>query len=79
MRKNHRYIGMINTAENVPASQLREKDFRQALADYGIAVEDVLIAYGEDGAKTLFSHYNNMTALFCFNDRVAMDVYDALR
>jgi LacI family transcriptional regulator len=87
LKKNHRCIGMINTSENVPASALREQGFRQALADHGISVEDGLIAYGGDGiaktgydgVKALFSRYNRMTALFCFNDRVAMGAYDALR
>ena len=87
LRKNHHCIGMINTSENVPAVQLREKGFRQALTDHGISMEDELIAYGEDGnaktgydgVKTLFSRYDHMTALFCFNDRVAMGAYDALR
>jgi LacI family transcriptional regulator len=87
LQKNHRCIGMINTSENVPASQLREQGFRQALTDYGIPVEDGLIVYGEDGnaktgydgTKTLFSRYSHMTALFCFNDRMAMGAYDALR
>jgi LacI family transcriptional regulator len=87
LRKNHRCIGMINTSEKVPATQLREQGFRRALSDYGIAVEDGMIAYGEDGnaktgydgAKLLFSRYAHMTALFCFNDRVAMGAYDALR
>jgi len=87
LRKNHHYIGMINTSENVPASQLREKGFRQALTDHGISVEDGMIVYGADGnaktgydgLKTLFSRYDRMTALFCFNDRVAMGAYDALR
>jgi LacI family transcriptional regulator len=87
LRKNHHCIGMINTSENVPAVQLREQGFRQALTDHGICVEDGLIVYGEDGnaktgydgVKTLFSRYDHMTALFCFNDRVAMGAYDALR
>lgn len=87
LRKNHHCIGMINTSENVPAVQLREKGFRQALTDHGICLEDGLIVYGEDGnaktgydgVKTLFSRYDHMTALFCFNDRVAMGAYDALR
>jgi LacI family transcriptional regulator len=87
LKKNHRCIGMINTSENVPASELREQGFRQALVDYGIPIEDDLIVYGNDGnaktgydgAKILFSRYKQMTALFCFNDRVAMGAYDALR
>jgi LacI family transcriptional regulator len=87
LKKKHHRIGMINTSENVPAAHLRERGFRQALTDYGIPVEDGLVSYGEDGnaktgydgAKILFSRYNDMTALFCFNDRVAMGVYDALR
>jgi LacI family transcriptional regulator len=87
LQRNHRCIGMINTSENVPASQLRERGFRQALADYGITVEEGLIFYGDDGnaktgydgAKALFSRYEHISALFCFNDRVAMGAYDALR
>lgn len=87
LQRNHRCIGMINTSENVPASQLREQGFRQALTDHGIPVEDRLLVYGEDGnaktgydgVRTLFSRYDRMTALFCFNDRVAMGAYDALR
>lgn len=86
LRKNHRCIGMISTSENVPAVQLREEGFRQALTDHGIPVDDGLIVYGEDGnaktgydgVKALFSRYDQMTALFCFNDRVAMGAYDAL-
>jgi len=86
LKKNHRCIGMINTSENVPAGRLRERGFRQALADHGLSADDGLIAYGEDGdaktgydgAKKLFARYDRMTALFCFNDRVAMGAYDAL-
>jgi len=87
LQRGHRCIGMINTSENVPASHLREKGFRQALADHGISLEDEWIAYGEDGssktgydgAKALFARYDHITALFCFSDRVAMGAYDALR
>lgn len=87
LQKGHRCIGMINTSENVPASQLREQGYRHALIDHGISVEDGWIAYGEDGiartgyagVKTLLSRYERMTGLFCFNDRVAMGAYDALR
>ncbi|MBN1438013.1 MAG: LacI family DNA-binding transcriptional regulator [Anaerolineales bacterium] len=86
LKKNHRCIGMINTSEDVPAGRLREQGFRQALADSGVPAEDGLVAYGEDGdAKTgydgvrsLFARCERMTALFCFNDRVAMGAYDAL-
>lgn len=87
LHRGHRCIGMINTSENVPASYLREKGFRQALSDHGISVEDEWIAYGGDGssktgydgAKVLLARYDQMTALFCFSDRVAMGAYDALR
>ncbi len=87
IQKNHRCIGMINTSESVPACVLREQGFRQALRDYGIPLDEGMIVYGDDGdaktgydgAKTLLSSYEAMTALFCFNDRVAMGVYDALR
>ncbi|MBZ0295197.1 MAG: LacI family DNA-binding transcriptional regulator [Anaerolineae bacterium] len=87
LKRNHRCIGMINTSESVPASVLREQGFRQALTDYGIDVDEGLFVYGEDGdaktgydgTKALFSYCQDITALFCFNDRVAMGAYDALR
>jgi LacI family transcriptional regulator len=87
IQKKHRCIGMINTSENVPAGKLREKGFRQALTDYGIPWEEGMIIYGADGdaktgydgVKALFARCECMTALFCFNDRVAMGAYDALR
>ncbi|MEZ4672525.1 MAG: LacI family DNA-binding transcriptional regulator [Anaerolineae bacterium] len=87
LKKGHRCVGMINTTEDVPSAKLREKGFLQALADYNVPDADDLVAYGDDGnaktgydgTKTLFSRYEDMTALFCFNDRVAMGAYDALR
>ena len=40
---------------------------------------DGIAKTGYDGTKALFARYEAMSALFCFNDRVAMGAYDALR
>jgi LacI family transcriptional regulator len=86
LQKGHRRIGMINTAEDVPAGCLREQGFRRACEAHGASLEEGWIVYGADGdaatgyegAATLFSRCGRLTALFCFNDRVAMGAYEAL-
>jgi LacI family transcriptional regulator len=87
IKRGYSCVGMINTAEHVPATELREQGFRQALSDYGKLFEADRIYYGEDGiaktgydgAKQLLAIHPEMDALFCFNDRVAMGAYDAAR
>jgi LacI family transcriptional regulator len=87
IKRGYSCIGMINTAEHVPATELREQGFRKALSDYGKPFEADRIFYGEDGnaktgydgAKQLLEIHPEINALFCFNDRVAMGAYDAAR
>ena len=87
IKRGYSCIGMINTSEHVPATELREQGFRKALSDHGKRLEGDRIYYGEDGnaktgydgAKQLLAIHPEIDALFCFNDRVAMGAYDAVR
>lgn len=80
----HRAIGFINTGEDIPARDGRRKGYRRALADAAIPYDEALVStatnsFAEDGylaAKRLLTEHRP-TALFCFNDRMAMGAYRA--
>lgn len=80
----HRRIGFVNNVDDIPARSLRLTGFRQALEVYGAHVEHSLIVDrpsdargGFSGAIELLSQSDRPTGIFCFNDRVAMGVYQA--
>ena len=84
--KGHRRIGFINHSDPIPATRGRLEGYQQALENYGIPLDENLICHvwaesmgGYDQAFSLMQSANPPTAIFCFNDRTAMGVYDALR
>jgi LacI family transcriptional regulator len=84
--KGHRRIGFINDIDPIPARYGRLQGYQQALAAYGIPFDENLVVYyecepggGYDGTMALMELSNPPTAVFCFNDRMAMGAYDALR
>jgi len=86
LQKGHRRIGFINCVENVPAATGRLEGYRQALEVYDIPWHDELVCYGESHADSSFDCTMQLmrlpeppTGILCFNDQVAMGVYDALR
>ena len=86
IEKGHKRIGFINQAYDIPAAHGRLAGYRQALQDSQIQLDEGLITYtddeapgGYDAAMKLMQMPNAPTALFCFNDRIAMGAYDALR
>ena len=86
LNKGHRRIGFINNIEPIPATLGRLRGYQDALAAHGIAFDPNLVATGPsesrggyDGTLALWQQPDRPTALFCFNDRVAMGAYDALR
>jgi LacI family transcriptional regulator len=86
LQKGHRRIGFINNVDQVPATVGRLAGYQQALAEYGLPFEAGLVRAGPseasggyDCALDLMSQADRPTALFCFNDRMAMGAYDALR
>ena len=77
--KGHRRIGMISTLSRAPSSVDREKGFRKALEENGIAFDDSLIfkgdygyEYGGEGFKQLMSLDEPPTAIFCISDLLAV-------
>lgn len=86
IQKGHRRIGFINDAAPVQAHLGRWKGYRKALDEAGLPYDDALVAVGVsepgggyDAAMTLLDRPEPPTALFVFNDRMAMGVYDAAR
>lgn len=82
--RGHRVIGMVNTGENIPARIGRREGYRRALEDSGITYDDALVSAAEssfahDGyvATRRLLERHRPTAVFCFNDRMAMGAYRA--
>lgn len=82
----HRRIGFVNNIMDIPASRLRLEGFRKALKlarrSYHRAwvVEDQSSAAGGYRAASLLLDLpaeTRPTAIFCFNDRMAMGAYQA--
>ena len=84
IRHGHTRIAFLNNADDIPATRGRLRGYRAALAEAGIAYDDrwvVAAASDTDGgltaARQLLSGPDRPTALFCFNDRMAMGAYHA--
>jgi LacI family transcriptional regulator len=84
VRHGHRRIGFVNNVDDIPASQGRLQGYRDALSEAGIDVDERLVVEGTSdspggfgGAGELLSRADRPTALFCFNDRMAMGAYYA--
>ncbi len=83
LRKGHRRIAFINATTPAPARDGRLQGYRKALESAGIPFDGGLVfeAYpdqegGYGAAERLLSL--GVTAVFCYNDRMAMGLYDAL-
>jgi LacI family transcriptional regulator len=87
IRSGHRRIGFVNSWGDLPAAGERFDGYRRALTAHGIAVDPALVAHvdhtvppaGDEGAARLLDRDDPPTALFCFNDRLAMGAYRAIR
>lgn len=85
LQQGHRRIGHMTNVELYPARSGRIAGYQQALSDYGVPYDSALICEewtdpqgGYRAAKQLMQQENRPTALFCFNDRMAMGTYAAL-
>jgi LacI family transcriptional regulator len=79
----HRRIGFINDLHASVAADLRLRGYRDALRAHGVRFDRRLVCYAEpglgpsaDAALRLIDA--GATALFCFNDRVAVGAYRGL-
>jgi LacI family transcriptional regulator len=86
IQKGHRRIGFINNSDPIPATFGRLEGYKKALLEAKIRFDKHLVnndlseqGGGYRGALHLMQLAKPPTALFCFNDRVAMGAYDALR
>jgi len=80
----HTKIGFINNLEDITASHERARGFRATLAEAGVTMpDDYVVAEQSDAAgglragRTLLDLPDRPEAIFCFNDRMAMGVYQA--
>ena len=84
--KGHRRIGFINNFDDIPAAFGRLDGYRSALEEASVPYDPELTYRDESlqeggyrGASHLLQQKKRPTALFCFNDRMAMGAYDAIR
>lgn len=84
--RGHRRISFLNDCMGFPPQRLRGQGYRCALTDHDIPVDETLIAEassepagGYQGMKSLLQLKERPTAVFCFNDRMAMGAYEAIR
>jgi LacI family transcriptional regulator len=80
----HRRIGFVTNIDDIPASRGRLAGYRAALAEQGIGFDPALVVAdrsdapgGYRAARALLESAHRPTALFCFNDRMAMGAYRA--
>lgn len=80
----HTRIGMINNTDDVPATHSRLRAFKKTLADAGlefsaelVQAEHSEVTGGYQAALRLLRLKNRPTAVFCYNDRMAMGLYRA--
>jgi LacI family transcriptional regulator len=83
-RYGHRHIGFLTNVDNVPATTERLVGYRATLAEAGIKFEKSLVVArvsetwgGYEAARVLLGRRDRPTALFCYNDRMAMGAYRA--
>jgi LacI family transcriptional regulator len=86
IENGHRRIGFLENIDPIPAAIERLRGYRAALTAHGIAYEPGLVrsAFSEDvggyaAARHLLEDPNPPTALFCFNDRMAVGAARAAR
>lgn len=86
LNHGHTRIGFINFDQPIPATLGRLEGYRRALETAGIGFDPQLVAAdngqatgGYRSALRLLERDDRPTAIFCWNDRVAMGAYDAVR
>lgn len=80
----HRRIGFLNNDDDVPATLLRLSGYQQVLQTHRIPFDASLVLSatsetlpGYELAREMLGRSDRPTALFCYNDRMAMGAYRA--
>lgn len=82
----HRQIGVISATRPLTALTRRLDGYHEALDRAGLVFDPTLIAFGDfspesgyEATRTLLAHQPRPTAIFAFNDRMAMGAIRCLR
>ncbi|MCI0711191.1 MAG: LacI family DNA-binding transcriptional regulator [Chloroflexi bacterium] len=86
LKNGHHRVGFINNEDKIPATFGRLQGYRAALTAHGIDFDKELVIEGQSDssngyecAQHLLSLSDPPTALFCFNDQMAMGAYEAVK
>jgi len=86
LKAGHRRIAHLAGEQWIEAARARAQGYRQALTTWDVAVDPDLIVTGGwtvNGGRELTNKLleldNPPTAIFCFNDRMAIGAYDAVK
>jgi LacI family transcriptional regulator len=84
LRNGHRRIAFINATIPAPAKDGRLAGYRQALEDAGVPFDPDLVMESypdQEGGYRATEELlkRDVSAVFCYNDRMAMGLYDGLR
>lgn len=86
LTKGHRRIAFINSTESTPSTIGRLRGYKDALKHAGITFDPDLVIKsfpeqegGYEAAGRILAMPRVPTAVFCYNDRVAMGLYDRLK
>jgi LacI family transcriptional regulator len=84
LQQGHRRIGLINNADPIPAARDRRQGYREALEHFSLSPDQTLEICGVSdqtggytAAMDLLQRTDRPSAIFCFNDRMAMGAYQA--
>ena len=86
LKAGHRRIAHLKGEDWIEAARDREKGYRQALTTWDVPVDEDLVLMGGwtvNGGRELtlklLDRKDPPTAIFCFNDRMAVGAYDAIK
>lgn len=86
IRHGHRRIGFVNNSGPIPATLGRMAGYQKALAETGMLFDPQLVrtcpsvaAESYRSTLDLLQQAERPTALFCFNDSMAMGAYEAIK
>ncbi|MBM0259742.1 LacI family DNA-binding transcriptional regulator [Micromonospora sp. 4G55] len=84
LANGHRRIGFVTNTDDIPATRGRLLGYQEALREVGVPYRPELVRAevsdtqgGHRAARELLDRPERPTALFCFNDRMAMGAYRA--
>ena len=87
VQAGHRRIGFLNNSDPIPAASERLEGYRIALKKHGIRFDATIVVQKPDRTPTvtkeaalaILDRFDRPSAMFCYNDRMAVSVYQAAR